>query len=197
MTEEEFYQKIPTWIGADRSTWNHITLFAYFCHKYHAKSGINFKMVRSRSGPTSTKETRDFSKLIKIFCSDNYESLDKETQDIERAGAINKVFNYINWMFDFKYRNAPAVSGTQVFLVPSLINEFERMYAAKISKQTKNNSLDIFMEWIRSNYPSVLDNHQLETSNDVMLFSKYVENSKRKNSDYIKIVERARELNIL
>ena len=87
-------------------------------------------------------------------------------------------------MFDYKYRTAPAVSGTQVFLVPSVLNEFERMYAAKLSRQARRTSLDVLTEWIRNSYPSVLNNHQLETDNDIVLFSKYVENSKKKNRYY-------------
>jgi len=154
-------------------------------------------MVRSKAGPTSTKETRDFAKIIKIFCPDNYDNLNRDEQESEKLLAISKTYNYINWMFDYKYRTAPAVSGTQVFLVPSILNEFERMYAAKISKQVRKTSLDALTEWIKNNYPLVLNNHQLETDNDVVLFSKYVENSKKKNPDYLIIIEKARELNII
>ena len=129
MTEEEFYQKIPTWIGAERSGWNHITLFAYFCHKYQQKTGIRFKMVRSKAGPTSTKETRDFSKIVRNFCSDNWDDLPEDSKSNEKIFAINKAYNYINWMFDYKCRGNPAVSGTQVFFAPANVNEFERMFA--------------------------------------------------------------------
>ncbi len=197
MTEEEFYQKIPKWIGADRSTWNHITLFAYFCDKYHKKTGVRFKMVRSKSGPTSTKETKDFAKLISIFSSDNYESLDKEQQIIEKNSAINKVYNYINWMFDYKHRNNPTVSGTQIFLVPSMINEFERMYSAYLLRQKTNSSIDIFLGWIKNNYPALTNSHQLETVNDILLFSKYVENNKKKKEEYLVVLDKAKELGII
>lgn len=197
MTEEEFYQKIPSWIGADRPSWNHITLFAYFCSKYEKKTGVRFKMVRSKSGPTSTKETKDFSKLIKIFCPDNIDKLSDEKKAELKLAAINKIYNYINWMFDYKFRHAPAVSGSQVFLVPSILNEFERMYAAHLSSKKSESKISDFIIWIKSKHPESLNKFELETKEDISLFVKYAEN--RKNPDIVttSILEKIKEMNLL
>lgn len=197
MTEEEFYQKIPTWIGADRSTWNHITLFAYFCHKYEKKTGVRFKMVRSKSGPTSTKETRDFAKLVKVFCPDNFDNLSEEDKTNYKSLAINKSYNYINWMFDYKFRNSPAVSGSQVFLVPSILNEFERMYAAHLSSKKSESRISDFLSWIKEEYPDALDKFELGTKEDISLFIKYVENKKTPNEMQFSILKKIKEMNLI
>lgn len=197
MTEEEFYQKIPTWIGADRSSWNHITLFAYFCHKYQQKTGVRFKMVRSKAGPTSTKETRDFAKIVKGFCSDGWDDLSEDLKLEEKSFALNKAYNYINWMFDYKYRNSPAVSGSQVFLVPSVMNEFERMYAAHLIAKKSESGIESLTAWINKNYPEALDRYQLESKEDLALFGKYVTNHRSPNEECRKILEKIKEMNLL
>jgi hypothetical protein len=197
MTEEEFYQRIPAWIGADRSSWNHITLFAYFCSKYEKKTGVRFKMVRSKAGPTSTKETRDFAKLIKVFCPDNIDQLSDEKKSELKLAAINKIYNYINWMFDYKFRSAPAVSGSQIFLVPSILNEFERMYAAHLSSRKSESKISDFISWIRSNYPESLDKFELETKEDISLFVKYAENRKNPDMMTTSILQKIKEMNLL
>lgn len=196
MTEEEFYQKIPAWIGADRSTWNHITLFAYFCSKYEKKTGVKFKMVRSKAGPTSTKETRDFAKLIKIFCSDNIEQMTEHKKAEEKLAAINKVYNYINWMFDYKFRGSPAVSGSQIFLIPSILNEFERMYAAHLSSKKSESKISDLIVWIRSNHPDSLNKFELETKEDILLFIKYAENRKNPDITTTSILQKIKEMNL-
>lgn len=197
MTEEEFYQKIPTWIGADRSTWNHITLFAYFCDKYQKKTGVRFRMVRSKSGPTSTKETRDFAKLVKLFCPDNFDNLSEEEKLDHKTLAINKTYNYINWMFDYKFRGAPAVSGSQVFLVPSILNEFERMYSAHLSSKKSETKIFDFLNWIKKEVPEALDKFELGTKEDISLFVKYVESKKTPNEMQYLILNKIKEMNLV
>lgn len=197
MTEEEFYQKIPTWIGADRSAWNHITLFAYFCSKYEKKTGVRFKMVRSKAGPTSTKETRDFAKVVKIFCPDNFDDLTEDKRSEAKAFALNKAYNYINWMFDYKFRGATAVSGSQIFLVPSMLNEFERMYAAHLSSKKSESGISSLISWIKERYPAALDKFQLETKDDLGLFVKYVQNRKSPDQVSVAIFEKIKEMNLV
>lgn len=196
MSEEEFYQKIPQWIGYDRSSWNHLTIFAYFCHKYEKKTGVRFKMVRSKSGPTCTKESRDFAKLVKLFCPDNLDDLDPAQQKEKKIFAINKTYNYINWMFDYKHRNAPAVSGSQIFLVPSMLNEFERMYEAHLKSKASQNSIESLHAWIKKDCPSGLDRFQLESKDDIALFCKWAESSNTKDRVAISILEKIKEMKL-
>lgn len=197
MTEEEFYQKIPTWIGADRSTWNHITLFAYFCSKYEKKTGVRFKMVRSKAGPTSTKETRDFAKVVKIFCPDNIDDLNESERAEKKTFALNKAYNYINWMFDYKFRNAPAVSGSQIFLVPSMLNEFERMYAAHLASKKSEGGISSLLVWVKERFPDALDRFELGTKEDLAIFVKYVQNKKSPDQPTLLIFEKIKEMNLV
>ncbi len=195
MTEDEFYKKIPEWIGAEKSAWNHVTLFAYFCSKYEDRSGIRFKMVRSKAGPTSTKETRDFSKLINLFCSDTISEKDDSYTECRRA-ALLKAYNYINWMFDFKFKRS-CVSGTQIFLSPSIMNEFERMYASHLSNKKASSKIGDFLLWCKKEMPDILDQFQLETKEELSLFVKYVENSSTECLSHKRIMDKIMEMKLL
>lgn len=197
MTEEEFYQKIPAWIGLERSTWNHVTLFAYFCHKYMEKTGVRFRMVRSKSGPTSTKETRDFAKIISYFSPDDYDALGESEKSQKKVFAVIKTYNYINWMFDYKFRNSSGVSGTQLFLAPSIINEFERMYASHLAKTKLQSSVEEFLTWLHNNMPNVRDRFQLESKEEIALFMKYADGLKAKDQDINLIVNKITEMKLL
>lgn len=154
-------------------------------------------MVRSKAGPTSTKETRDFAKIVKGFCSDGWDQISEDLKAEEKSFALNKAYNYINWMFDYKYRNSPAVSGSQVFLVPSVMNEFERMYAAHLIAKKSESGIESLTAWISKNYPEALDRYQLETKEDLALFAKYVINQRSPNEECRKILEKIKEIKIL
>lgn len=175
MTEEEFYDKIPEWLKTDIANWNHITLLAYFCHKYEKVNGIRFKLVRSKKGPTSTKESRDFAKLFKVLAPENYESLPKDEKNNVRIVITKKIGHYINWMFDFKFKKTGLpINGTQTFLSPSILNEFERMY---VDRQSKSKNKDIFktlIEWVTLNHPQLLEDHQLDRVEDLKMIQSYI-----------------------
>ena len=51
MTQDEFYEKIPEWVSKPKDTWNHITLMAYFCHKYEKVHGVRFRLVKWQTDP--------------------------------------------------------------------------------------------------------------------------------------------------
>ena len=123
MNQQEFYENIPNWISKDKDSWNHITLMAYFCHKYKEKHGVNFRLVRWKGDPGKGKESRDFAKLFKVLAPEDYNNLTGgDKQDI-RSGVILKIYNYINWMFDYKSRRGDkSVTGTGLFLMPSMIS---------------------------------------------------------------------------
>ena len=104
MTRTEFYQRIDHWISQEKSKWNHLTLMAYFYHKYNKRTGVNFMPASWKSNPALTKESRDFSKLFKLFAPDNYKSCSKEVKKEIRHEVNQKIYNYINWMFDYKFR---------------------------------------------------------------------------------------------
>jgi hypothetical protein len=179
MNQEEFYQKIPEWINQDKSRWNHITLMAYFCHKYELKNGTKFRLVRWKYDPGKGKESRDFSKLIETFLPENYEDFSVEEKKQYKSTVIQKIYNYINWMFDYKFRSGDkSVTGTQLFLMPSMINEFERMYSSFLQKNNSKDKMEVFLSVVKKEYPEILDKHQIDEISDLKILEKYIENYK-------------------
>lgn len=199
MNQEEFYSKIPEWIEAPKSSWNHITLMAYFCHKYEVKNGVRFRLVRWKQDPGKGKESRDFSRLFKILAPENYSLLSKEEKSAKREEVNVKIYNYINWMFDFKFRRGErSVTGTQIFLMPAMINEFERMYADFLRKKKNAGDIRGLISWIKDNAPLVLDDHEIEDVNDIKMLQRYVEAySLGENSPEFSVVKRAKSVGII
>ena len=174
MNQEEFYAKIPEWIAKPKSTWNHITLMAYFCHKYEQKNGVRFRLVRWKQDPGKGKESRDFSKLFKTLAPEGYSFLPKEEKKKVKEEVTVKIYNYINWMFDFKFRRGEkSVTGTQLFLLPSMINEFERMYGAFLSKKRSEASIEELLAWAAANVPAIFDHHEIEDLKDLRMLEEY------------------------
>jgi len=178
MTQEEFYNNISTWISKPKSDWNHITLMAYFCHKYENRNGVRFRLVRWKNSPGLGKESRDFSKLIKLFLPEDYDVLGDKEKSALKKDVISKVFNYINWMFDYKFRSGnKSVTGTGIFLLPSMINEFERMYSEFTNKNLIVDKMANLIEWCNENCSGIFELHQLEDIGDLKMISSYLERS--------------------
>ena len=174
MIQEEFYQKVPEWISQDKDRWNHITLMAYFCHKYQEKHGVRFRLVRWNTDPGKGKESRDFARLLKVLAPEGYEDLPSNDKKEIKKEVILKIYNYINWMFDYKFRRGDkSVTGTQIFLMPSMINEFERMYATYINKHGQIEKMNILVKWAESNLPKIFDIHQVEEPGDIKMIERY------------------------
>lgn len=199
MNQEEFYAKIPEWIAKPKSTWNHITLMAYFCHKYEQKNGVKFRLVRWKSDPGKGKESRDFAKLFKTLAPENYSSLEKERKKEVKEEVTHKIYNYINWMFDYKFRRGDrSVTGTKLFLMPAMINEFERMYSSFLAKKKSENSMESLLAWAKKDLPSIFEHHEIEDVRDVRMLQEYVKSySLDEDSPESILLNKAKEMNIL
>lgn len=199
MNQEEFYAKIPEWIAKPKSTWNHITLMAYFCHKYEQKNGVKFRLVRWKSDPGKGKESRDFAKLFKTLAPENYASLDKERKKEVKEEVTHKIYNYINWMFDYKFRRGDrSVTGTKLFLMPAMINEFERMYSSFLLKKKNENSMESLLTWAKEKVPSVFDYHEIEDVRDIKMLQEYIKSySLEENSPESILLKKAKEMNLV
>ena len=168
MTEQEFYNNIEEWIKYDLERWNHITMLAYFCWKYEKKHQVKFRLVKSKKGVESSKESADFAKLFKTFAPENYTDLDKDMKSVVRTRTNLKIKNYINWVFDYKYRNTDkSINGTRLFLVHSLINEFERMYVKHLDKQKNQFSFEMFSSWCKDNANDIFNILELKSKDDL------------------------------
>ena len=199
MNQEEFYAKIPEWIAKPKSTWNHITLMAYFRHKYEQTNGVKFRLVRWKSDPGKGKESRDFAKLFKTLAPENYSSLEKERKKEVKEEVTHKIYNYINWMFDYKFRRGDrSVTGTKLFLMPAMINEFERMYSSFLAKKKSENSMESLLAWAKKDLPSIFEHHEIEDVRDVKMLQEYVKSySLDEDSPESMLLNKAKEMNIL
>ena len=199
MNQEEFYAKIPEWIAKPKSTWNHITLMAYFCHKYEQKNGVKFRLVRWKSDPGKGKESRDFAKLFKTLAPEDYASLDKEKKKEVKEEVTHKIYNYINWMFDYKFRRGDrSVTGTKLFLMPAMINEFERMYSSFLLKKKNENSMESLLAWAKEKVPSVFDYHEIEDVRDIKMLQEYIKSySLKEDSPESILLKKAKEMNLV
>lgn len=199
MNQNEFYEKIPDWISKPKSTWNHITLMAYFCHKYEAVHSVRFRLVRWNSDPGKGKESRDFAKLFKTLSPESYPSLPVAQKKAAKEEVIIKIYNYINWMFDYKFRRGDkSVTGTKIFLLPSMINEFERMYSGFLSKNREDNKISSLISWAKENAPGIFSLHQLECANDLKMLQKYINMySLPKDSLESTVLQRAKEMMLI
>lgn len=199
MNQEEFYAKIPEWIAKPKSTWNHITLMAYFCHKYEQKNGVKFRLVRWKSDPGKGKESRDFAKLFKTLAPEDYASLDKERKKEVKEEVTHKIYNYINWMFDYKFRRGDrSVTGTKLFLMPAMINEFERMYSSFLLKKKNENSMESLLTWAKEKVPSVFDYHEIEDVRDIKMLQEYIKSySLEEDSPESILLKKAKEMNLV
>jgi hypothetical protein len=199
MTRNEFYELTEEWISKDKESWNHVTLMAYFYYKYKQKTGVNFIPASWKSNPALTKECRDFSKLFKIWAPSCYDLLDVESKSKSRFSVNQKIFNYINWMFDYKFRyGGKVVTGTGIFLNHNMLNEFEVMYNTHLSKNKESHGIATLIEWAKIHAPTVLDSHQLERVEDLGMISRYVQMYQLDTSaPEHKLISKAKELKLI
>ncbi len=199
MTRTEFYQQIDTWIEQDKSRWNHLTLMAYFYHKYNKRTGVNFIPASWKSNPALTKESRDFAKLFKLFAPEYYESMSGELKTQTKHKINQKIYNYINWLFDFKMRyGSKTVTGTGIFLNNNMLNEFEVMYNAQLKKREESSSIEDLKKWAQKLIPMVLESHQLERVEDLNMILRYIEMYSLDDSSPEKqLIKKAQEMKLI
>ena len=146
----------------------------FFVINMKSSNGVRFRMSAWKGDPGKSKESRDFAKLFKMFSPDNYSSLPVTSKDEIKYKVICKIYNYINWTFDYKFRSGEkSVTGTGIFVMPSMINEFERMYSSYLVKNANKQSLGLFLKWCNDNVPEIFNMHQIEDLNDLKMLSSY------------------------
>ena len=199
MTQEEFYRNISDWISQDKSRWNHITLVAYFCHKYESKNKTRFRLVRWNKDPGKGKESRDFAKLFSIFAPEGYKDMSVKDKKRHRFLVNQKMYNYINWMFDYKFRSGEkSVTGTGIFLLPSMLNEFERMYSSQLKKIDNDDKMSKLIRWCNENAREIFNLHNLEDISDLKMINRYLETYSLEDSSFEHVViSKAKEFGIL
>lgn len=198
-TEEEFYEKAPEWIKDDISKWNHITMLAYFCQKYENRHNVKFKLTRSKKGVELSKESADLNKLFKIMAPQNYDLLEPDQKRSIRAQINLKQKNFINWIFDYKFRSGnKSINGTKALVAYNLLNEFERDYAAFQAKQNQVKKIDLFLNWCQQEISEIFNFHQLSREEDLKLINRYAEQYQLDESSLEKrAIKKAKEMGLL
>jgi hypothetical protein len=199
ITREEFYSKIDEWISKPKEAWNHLTMVAYFYKKYHLANDTHFIPARWSGNPASSKECKDIKKVFDNFVSDNYIDLDKPEKIEERVRVYVKIYNYINWLFDFKYRHTDrSVITTQFMLQPYNLNAFNIAYKTAMSKQQSKDKISVFKDWCKSENPNILERFQIESKDDLILISRYIKTYELGNdSAEHKAVSYAKEIGLI
>ena len=189
MTLEEFYEKSKEWIASDKSSWNHITLMAYFVQKYKKSYGINYRMTKWKNNPAKSKESLDMSKLIKEFrVSDN-------GWDSSKKNTILKCYNYINWLFDRKFKHDKKVNSTGLLLNHTLINEFEKIFNKKMIEFRSKNKVKNLKEWVLENVSQISEDYEFNDENDIKIFVNFFKsNNFDDSSDEFRLYNHIRSL---
>jgi len=199
MNEEQFYNSSKKWLDADIGTWTHITMLAHFCQKYEDSNGVRFRLIRARKGPTMGKEAADFAKLFRTLAPEDYKDFDKSKKNIIRREINLKIYNYINWMFDYKFRRgSQSVNGTRIFLVASIINDFERMYEKYLKTKTSKSKIDKLIAWCKEEASEIFDSHQLNIEGDIRMIEQYAKMYSLNNESIEKrVLSKASEIGLI
>ena len=54
-----------------------------------------------------------------------------------------------------------------------MINEFERMYGAFLSKKRSEASIEELLAWAAANVPAIFDHHEIEDLKDLRMLEEY------------------------
>ena len=76
-----------------------------------------------------------------------------------------------------------SVTGTGIFLLPSIINEFERMYNKYMEDEESKSKIDDLISWCRGSVPQIFSNHQFEDIDDLKMIESYYKANSGMSSD--------------
>ena len=134
--------------------------------------------------PGKTKESRDISKVCKQLKNPEHGWTEDKAS---KKDNILKVYNYINWVFDYKFRSK-QVNSTGLLVNGTLLNEFEKMYIKSLKEHRSKKKSKSIDQWILDNTPDIAGDYQLGTKNNIQIFYKFIEtNSIPEDSDEYKL----------
>ena len=82
-----------------------------------------------------------------------------------------------------------------------MINEFERMYGAFLSKKRSEASIEELLTWVNANVPAIFDHHEIEDLKDLKMLEEYAksyslyENSPE--SSEVRVLRHAKEMGLV
>lgn len=187
MKIQEFHINKYNWVCQDKDKWNVVTFVSYFCVKYKERYSVEYRFSGWRGNPALTKEGRDISKILKEY----------KDSGLSKTDANKKLYNYINWSFDFKAKRGVNINSTGLLSNHVFFNEFEKAYFKFLQKARNKVDLDGLKVWCKENAPSVLENYNLESRQDLEFIEKMLSLSDMKNSDEEKLIDKAKKEGLL
>lgn len=187
MNIDEFHSSKESWVSKEKKSWNIVTFVSYFCIKYENLYGVRYRFSRWSGNPALTKEGKDFSKLLKEYNDSGLEPLE----------AKMKLYNYINWAFDFKGRRGTNINSSGLLYHHSFINEFEKKYSSFVNSQKNKFGISSLIDWCTDNAPSIKKNYDLKTDKDLIFIQEMLSMDGMENSDEYRLIEEAKKRGII
>lgn len=183
----EFHSSKKAWVEKPRSSWNIVTFVSYFCIKYENLYGTVYRFSSWKGNPALTKEGRDFSKILKSFSEEG----------LSNEESKRKLYNYINWSFDFKGSRGVQINSTGLLANHTFRNQFEKMYSSYQNKAKSKTGIETLIEWCKSDNEYIIQNYDLKDQKDIIFISKMVEEYGMLDSPEKQLVEKAKSLGLL
>lgn len=183
MNLSEFHSSKLSWVSKEKESWNIVTFVSYFCVKYEQLYGVQYRFSRWAGNPALTKEGKDFSKLLKEYGDSGLSSLD----------AKMKLYNYINWAFDYKGKRGANINSSGLLYHHSFINEFEKKYSSFVNSRKNSIGIDSLKDWCVSNAPSIVENYTIKTDKDLVFIGEMLKMEGMEGSDEEKLIIEAKK----
>ena len=187
MKIQEFHINKYNWVTQEKAKWNVVTFVSYFCVKYKERYSVEYRFSGWRGNPALTKEGRDISKILKEY----------KDSGLSKEDANKKLYNYINWSFDFKAKRGVNINSTGLLYNHVFFNEFEKAYFKFLKKARNKVDLDDLKKWCEDNAPSIIENYSLETRQDLEFIEKMLSLSDMSGSEEEMLVEKAKREGLL
>lgn len=187
MNINEFHNSKQSWVNKEKKSWNIVTFVSYFCIKYENLYEVKYRFSRWAGNPALTKEGRDFSKLLKEYKESGLEMLE----------AKMKLYNYINWSFDYKGARGTNINSSGLLCHHSFFNEFEKKYSSFMKKKKSKVGIFSLLEWCKDNAPSILDNYDIETDKDLVFIEKMTKMDGMQGSDEYNLILESKKRGML
>ena len=187
MNLNEFHCSKESWVDKEKKSWNIVTFVSYFCIKYENLYNVRYRFSRWSGNPALTKEGRDFSKILKEYKESGMTPLD----------AKMKLYNYINWAFDYKGKRGTNINSSGLLCHHSFFNEFEKKYSAFIRNKKSKDGICSLLEWSVKNAPSISDNYDIKTDKDLVFIQEMLKMDGMVGSDEEKVINEAIRRGIL
>jgi hypothetical protein len=187
MDLKEFHINKYNWVCQEKSKWNVVTFVSYFCVKYKERYSVEYRFSGWRGNPALTKEGRDLSKILKEYKESGLSKLD----------ANKKLYNYINWSFDYKAKRGVNINSTGLLYNHVFFNEFEKAYHNFLKKARNKVDMTSLKEWCKDNAPSILENYNLESRQDLEFIEKMLTLSDLSGSEEEILIDKAKKEGLL